>query len=54
MKFSRVITIDKSDVHVKGQGQRSMVKVTEVKTNLAPICAFLDCNSSLNSPMAMK
>ena len=32
MKFSGVITNDKSDVHVKGQGQRSKVKVTEVMT----------------------
>ena len=32
MKFSGVITNDKSDVHAKGQGQRSKVKVTEVKT----------------------
>ena len=31
MKVSEVITIDKSDVHVKWQGQRSEVKVTEVK-----------------------
>ena len=29
-KFSGVIAIDKSDVHAKGQGQRSKVKVTEV------------------------
>ena len=32
MKFSGVITNDKSDSHAKGQGQRSKVKVTEVKT----------------------
>ena len=32
MKFSGVITYDKSDDHVKGQGQRSKIKVTEVKT----------------------
>ena len=31
MKFSGVITIDRSDVHAKGQGQSSKVKVTEVK-----------------------
>ena len=31
MKFSGVITIDKSDVDAKGQGQRSKVKVPEVK-----------------------
>ena len=37
MKFPGVITNDKSDVHAKGakgQGQRSKVKVTEVKTPL--------------------
>ena len=34
MKFLRVITNDKSDVHAKGQGQRSKVKVTEVNTQL--------------------
>ena len=34
MKFSGVITSDKSDVHAKGQSQRSKVKVTEVTTPL--------------------
>ena len=34
MKHSGVITNDQSDVHAKGQGQRSKVKVTEVKTQL--------------------
>ena len=34
MKFAGVITNDKSDVHAKGQGQRSKVKVTEVMTQL--------------------
>ena len=34
MKFSGVISYDKSKVHAKGQGQRSKVKVTEVKTQL--------------------
>ena len=34
MKFSGVITSDKSDVHAKGQGQRSKVKVTEVTIQL--------------------
>ena len=34
MKFSGVITSDRSDVHAKGQGQRSKVKVTEVTTLL--------------------
>ena len=32
MKFSEVITNDRSDVHAEGQGQRSKVKVTEVNT----------------------
>ena len=54
IKFSGVIAIDKSDVHAKGQGQRSKVKVKEVKTNFAPIWAFQDCNSSLNSKMTTK
>ena len=40
MKSSAVITIDKRDVHAKGQGQRSQVKAIEVKTNFAPIWAF--------------
>ena len=101
-KFSGVITIGKSDVHAKGQGQRWKVKVTEVITPLShfrtitpvwihiwrwndaqslmllrrgallsnlsnfkvtrlkkiidfdPNWAFPDCNSILNSPMAMK
>ena len=35
MKFSGVITMFKSDVHAKGQGQRSKVKVTEVNTQLS-------------------
>ena len=39
MKFSWVITNDKSDVHARGQGQRSkvMIKVTEV---MAPFSRF--------------
>ena len=36
MKFSGVITINGSDVPAKGQGQRSKVKVKEVKTKLCP------------------
>ena len=32
MKFPGVITIDRSEVHAKGQGQRSEVNVREVKT----------------------
>ena len=31
MKLSGVITNDRSDIHANGQGQRSKVKVTEVK-----------------------
>ena len=54
MNFTGLITTDQSDVHAKGQGQRSKVKVTEVKRNFAPICVFLDRNSSLNSAMATK
>ena len=34
-KFSGVITNDRSDVHAKGQGQRSKAKVTEVTTQLS-------------------
>ena len=35
MKFSEVITTNRSDVHAKGQGQRSNVRVTEVITPLS-------------------
>ena len=35
MKFSGVVTNDKSDAHAKGQGQRSKVKVTEVNSQLS-------------------
>ena len=35
MKFSGVITMVRSDVHAKGQGRRSKVKVTEVNTQLS-------------------
>ena len=35
IKFSGVITMVKSDVHAKGQGQRLKVKVTEVNTQLS-------------------
>ena len=34
MKFSGVITSNRNDVHAKGQGQKSKVKVTEVTTQL--------------------
>ena len=45
IKFLGVITIGKNDVHISGQGQRSKVKLIEVKTNFASIWAFPDCNS---------
>ena len=35
MKFSGIITNDRSDVLAKGQGPRSKVKVTEVNTHLS-------------------
>ena len=35
LKFSGVFTIDRHDVHAKGQGQRSKVKVTEVMTSFS-------------------
>ena len=35
IKFSGVITMVKRDVHAKGLGQRSKVKVTEVNTQLS-------------------
>ena len=35
MKISGVITNDRSDVHAKGQGQGSKVKVTEVETQFS-------------------
>ena len=35
MEFSGVVTNDKSDVHAKGQGQRSKVKITEVNSQLS-------------------
>ena len=35
MKFSGVITMDRSDVRAKSQSQRSKVKVTEVKSQLS-------------------
>ena len=58
MNFSGVITTDittdRSDVHAKGQGQRSKVQVTEVYINFAPIRAFPDRNSNLNEQMATK
>ena len=37
MKFSGVITIDKSDVHAWGQGQMSKVKVKVTRDKKSPI-----------------
>ena len=54
MKFSALITIEKSDVHSKGQSQRWKVKVTEVKTNFVLFGGFPDCNSSLNLQLVSK
>ena len=48
------LTIDRKDVHTKGQDQRSQFKVREVKTKFALIWAFPDRNPSLNLQMAMK
>ena len=42
IKFSGVITIDKSNVYTEGQGQRSKFKFIEVKTNFTQILPFLD------------
>ena len=52
MKIPGLITIERSDVHAQGQGQRPKVKVIEIKTNFAQILAFPDRNSNLNSQMA--
>ena len=38
IKVSEVITIDKSDVHIKWQSQRSEVKVTELKKMPLFVC----------------
>ena len=54
MTLSKLITIDRSDVGAKGQGQRSKNKITEGKTNFSPNWTFLDRNTSLNSQLAMK
>ena len=48
MKFAGVITMDKSNVHAKGQGHKSKVKIKEVKANFSQIWVFMDHNSSLN------
>ena len=53
IKFSEIITIDRNDVHAKGQGQRSEVQATEVKQMLPQFGRFRT-NSRLNSQMATK
>ena len=47
MKFSGVITIERTDVHVKGQVNSQKFK--EVKTHFAPIGTLPDYNSNSNS-----
>ena len=42
MKLSRVITIDRNDIHAKSQSQKSTVKVTGAKTNFPRIRSFPD------------
>ena len=46
MKFSKVIIIDKSDVHAKSQGQRFKGKVKGAQKKFYPNLGFLDRNSS--------
>ena len=53
MKLLDVITTKTMDAHA-GQGHKSKVEVTDVKTKFAPICAFQDCNCSSNSHMTSK
>ena len=52
IKFSGVITIDRSDLHANDQGQRSSSQRSE--TNFATNWAFPDHNYSLNLQMATK
>ena len=66
MKFSAVITFDKSDVHTKGQGEMSFISrgsllfifkaSSKFQGHLGQKIykMFPDCKSSLNSQMAMK
>ena len=54
MKFSWILTIDKSDVHAKGQDQQSKVKVTEVKTNLAVSGLLLQFQFTYDDEMMQK
>ena len=51
MKFSGVITNDRGDVQAKGQGQRTKVKVTKVKTQISSVRSVPPV---LNSHMVMK
>ena len=50
----RIITIGRRDVHENAQCQKSKVKVTYVKTNLALFWVITDHNSSFDLRMAMK
>ena len=54
MKFSEVITIDRSDAHVKVHGQGQGRTVAQVKTNFALIWAFPARNSSYSYEMMPK
>ena len=42
MKFSEIVTIDKGDVHAKGQDQRSKVKVINVQNHTRLLNFLLD------------
>ena len=54
MKFSGVITSDRSDVHAKGQGQRSKVKVTKVTTQLHRFYCFSRSSVKFQGHTALK
>ena len=51
---SWALTIDISNAHATGIGQRSKAKVTKFKTNCAPNWAFPGHNPSLNFKMVTK
>ena len=54
MKFTAVITIDRSDVDARGQGHRSKVKVTEVQTILPQFDFFRSVTPVWKSQISMK
>ena len=49
MKFSRVITDDRSDVHAKGEGQKSKVKVTVFNTHLSRFWVITNDRSDVHA-----